>query len=204
MKKQINDDPYNKAFAKWLLVITIIGPVTLVSDYIIDVLIKDKMISTYYSILVSNWILIGGGLIWFMACFLIQGKFLFSKGKSKSAFICLLIFTVLAAIIGKSLVNGNLYKSLICYTKDLSYAEKSLYYEKVEKLNDIYKTESIAKGRNVTIWLKTENDTYQLMSNIVTEDTYNEFRKNFKKDDKVKIKYLPNSQFVVSVEALSE
>lgn len=96
------------------------------------------------------------------------------------------------------------YSETYEFYKDLHYITEGTYCEDVQELKNVYVNVTTGKVTTKALYIQTSDFEFQVRSNIVNESDYDSFKWKYKDVKKVRIKYLPNSEILLSIEPVKD
>ncbi|WP_252225241.1 hypothetical protein [Clostridium sp. ZBS2] len=199
--KKIYDETSGGILEKWIRIIVF---TYLISWAIISLLgylfIKLNVYGEYYKIF-TFYLINLPGIPLLLIGLIINELTYFLKNKSYKRVICLIISALCILGISYKLIKYS--GSYRCY-KDLHYVINNTYCEEVQELKDIYIYTSHGKMVLSTTYIETIDFKFQVERNIVEKREFNKFKAKFDNVKKVRIKYLPNTNILLSIEPVKD
>lgn len=96
------------------------------------------------------------------------------------------------------------YSEMYDYCKDLHCVMESTYCEDVQDLKNVDIKVITGKLSTKTLYVETSDLEFRVGGNIVDEKKFDIFKAKFSKVRKVKIKYLPNTETLLSIEPIKD
>jgi len=96
------------------------------------------------------------------------------------------------------------YSETYEYYKDLHYVINGTYCEDVQDLKDVYVDTITGKVSTKKLYIDTSDFKFQIRSNIVDKEDFDIFKSKYNKVKRVKIRYLPNSHNLLSIEPIKD
>lgn len=88
--------------------------------------------------------------------------------------------------------------------KDLHYVIENSYCEDVQELKSIDIDVLTGKWSSKTLHVETSGTRFIVQDNVVNESHYDSFKYKYRDIKKVRIKYLPNSNLLLSIEPVKD
>ncbi len=200
-KIRLKNSKPEKIASKWFRITLLI---ILASSFLGGILMKDferaYTYVVYYRSFVGELTYIPG-ISLLLTCFIVEKAIYFFKCKNNKniiklviAFICICIFTC------KIIPYSGTYASFM----DLPYVVKGTYCEEVQELKSVYINEIKSKISSRTLYVETSDFNFIVRENILEENDLDKFKARFNDVKKVKIKYLPNTKILLSIEPIKD
>lgn len=184
----------------WIAIAIVVYLFTaIVVGRVIDLFTHTSMYGEYYDMFASDILFVPGFLV-FLICMIVHELIYFYKhkrNKSVISFIVLLIFIL--GVTYKIVEYSETYKDY----KDLHYAIEGTYCEDVQSLENIYIDKIQGRYSSRAMYIETSNFKFLVHDNIAQKEDFNEFKEKFNNVKKVKIRYLPNSRTLLSIEPMT-
>ncbi|WP_252225288.1 hypothetical protein [Clostridium sp. ZBS2] len=199
--KKVSNETSGEILEKWIkrMIFTY-----LISWAIISLLgylfIKLNLYMEYYFNFIIELLFVPGIII-FLLGLIINELTYFIKNKSYKRVTCLIISALCILGISYKLIKYS--GSYRCY-KDLYYVINNTYCEEIQELKDIYIYTSHGKMVLSTTYIETIDFKFQVERNIVEKREFNKFKAKFDNVKKVRIKYLPNTNILLSIEPVKD
>ncbi|MDR5588963.1 hypothetical protein [Clostridium aquiflavi] len=199
--KKASNETSGEILEKWIKIIiftylSIWGIMNLFSR----VLIKTNMYGEFYRDFIF-YLISMPGILFFLLGLIINELIYFFKCKSYKKVASLIIIALCICGISYKLIKYS--GSYRCY-KDLDYVINDTYCEDVQELNNIYEKVITGKYSSTTIYIETIDFKFQAERNIVEKREFNKFKAKFDNVKKVRIKYLPNTNILLSIEPVKD
>ncbi|NRT73804.1 hypothetical protein [Clostridium beijerinckii] len=187
--------------SKWFRITLLI---ILASSFLTGILMKDFVRAYtyvgYYRSFVGELTYIPG-ISLLLICFIVEEAIYFFKCKNNKNIIKLVIAFICTCIITcKIIPYSGTYTSFM----DLPYVVKGTYCEEVQELKSVYIKEIKSKISSRTLYVETSDFNFIVRENILEENDFDKFKARFNDIKKVKIKYLPNTKILLSIEPIKD
>lgn len=198
--KSKNSSP-KKIAAKWtLIIVATYIPVALIIECMLTILTKTNFYGVYYQVLGIELLYMPGFLL-FLIGFIINELIYFYKCKRYKNVINLIIIVLLiGGITYKFIPYSETYKDY----KDLNYVTEGTYCEDVQDLKSVYVNEIKGKWSTKSLYVETLCYKFNVGNNIADESDYDSFKLKYNDVKKVRIKYLPNSEILLSIDPVND
>ncbi|WP_252225227.1 hypothetical protein [Clostridium sp. ZBS2] len=199
--KKVSNETSGGILEKWIKIIVLTylsmwGIMNLFSR----ILIKTNMYGEFYRDFIF-YLISMPGILFFLLGLIINELIYFFKCKSYKRVISLIIIVCCICGISYKLIKYS--GSYRCY-KDLDYVINDTYCEDVQELNNIYEKVITGKYSSTTIYIETIDFKFQAERNIIEKREFNKFKAKFDNVKKVRIKYLPNTNILLSIEPVKD
>lgn len=186
---------------KWFCIILFI---CIPISFFIGILMKDFVRTgtyvVYYRSFIGELTFIPG-ISLFLICLIVEEAIYYFKCKSNKNIIKLIIAFMCVSIISyKIMPYSGTYESY----RDLPYVIKGTYSEEIQELKSVYINEIKGKLSSRTLYAETSDFNFIVHENIVEENDFDKFKARFNDVKKVKIKYLPNTEILLSIEPVKD
>jgi len=200
-KRKLKITKPNEIANKWVIVIIITYlPICFVISHLIKFFAISDIYEYYYVFLTGN-LLWGPGVGIFLIGLIINELIYFWKCKeNKKIIVLIFLLCCICSITYKWIPYSEVYKDY----KDLHYVMENTYCEDVQEVKDVYIHVTTGKWSSKTLYIETSDFKFIVQDNIVNESNYNSFKAKFNNVKKVKIKYLPNSHLLLSIEPIKD
>lgn len=183
--------------SRWIAIIGIVYiPVMIIMGKILKIFISSDAYGIYYRIFAGDLLFIPIfpllliGFITNLLIYCVKSK------KRDDVIILIVILFIICGITYKFIPYSDTYK----YYKDLHYVMQDSYCEDVQDLKKIYIEKHEGKLSLKTMYIETSDIKFIVNDNLVEEEDYDTFKAKFKDVKKVKIRYLPNTKTLISIE----
>ena len=154
----------------------------------------------YYKYLIFALLTVPGIMLFFMGLIFHELTYYFNCKRYKNIIILIIILCCICGTSFKLIPYSDSYR----FYKDFHYVINNTYLEDITELNNIYKEVTTGKAANTRIYIETTDLKFEIDDNIVKESDYDSFKARFNNVKKVKIKYLPNSEILLSIEPVKD
>lgn len=185
---------------KWFTITLFIVIISFLSGILMKDFVRVYTYVVYYRSFIGELTYIPG-ISLLLTCLIVEEAIYFFKCKNSkniikliTAFICVFIITC------KIIPHSGTYESCM----DLQYVIKGTYCEKVQELNSVYINEIHSKISSRTLYVETSDFNFIVHENIVEDNDFDKFKARFNDVKEVKIKYLPNTKILLSIEPVKD
>lgn len=139
--------------------------------------------------------------LFFISGYLINKSLYYKNNKMIFKMISFIILVFMTVGIGcKYMKYSSFYKNL----SDLEVVKTNSYNEEVQDLEKVYVEVLKGKITTKTLYIKTTDFEFIAGTAIATEDQYDAFVEKYKNVKKVRIRYLPTTHILLSIEPADE
>ncbi|OOM11685.1 hypothetical protein [Clostridium saccharobutylicum] len=186
---------------KWFKIILFIYiPISFAIGILLKEFIKTSTYVVYYRSFIGDLTYIPG-ITLLLICLIVEEIIYFLKCKDNKKIIKLIIALMCICIITyKVIPYSGTYESY----KDLRYVIEGTYCEDVQELKNVYINNTTGKLSSRTLYVETSDFKFIVHENIVDDNDFDEFKARFDKVKKVKIKYLPNTEILLSIQPVKD
>lgn len=199
--KKVSNETSGEILKKWIK-LTVITYLSMwgIMNLFSKILIKTNMYGEFYRDFIF-YLISMPGILFFLLGLIINELIYFFKYKSYKRVISLIIIACCIWGISYKLIK---YSGVYRCSEDLYYVINDTYCEDVQELNNIYEKVTTGKYSSTTIYIETIDFKFQVERNIVEKREFNKFKAKFDNVKKVRIKYLPNTNILLSIEPIKD
>ncbi len=198
---KVEDSKVGKIAGIWLGIIII---TYVPASYIIGGLVKyftdASFYGVYYQVFWVDLLYVPGFSLFLMGLIINELIYFYKCRKHKNLIALIIILLFICGITYKFMSYSETYE----FYKDLHYVTENTYCEDVQELKNVYVSVTTGKVTTKALYIQTSEYNFDVGSNIVDESDYDSFKQKYKDVKKVRIRYLPNSEILLSIEPVKD
>lgn len=198
---RLKDSKAGRIAAKWILIIVVIYiPIPFIIGGIVTVFTRKDFYGVYYQVFWVDLLYVPGFSLFLIGFIINELIYFHSCKRHKNAIKLIIILFLICGITYKFMPYSETYE----FCKDLHYVTEGTYCEKVQELKSVYINETKGKWSTKSLYVETLDYNFNVGDNIIDESDYDSFKWKYKDVKKVRIKYLPNSEILLSIEPVKD
>lgn len=200
-KIKLKDSKPENIARKWIKIILLTYlPISFIIGSLVKFFTEAHLYGVYYQVIWIDLLYVPGFSLFLIGLIINELIYFYKCKRNKNVIILIIILSCICGITYKFMPYSETYD----YYKDLHYVIEGTYCEDVQELKNVYVNVIKGKWSTRTLYVETSDFKFQVGSNIVDEENFDSFKARFNNVKKVKIKYLPNSKNLLSIEPVKD
>ncbi len=198
---KLEDSKAGKIIGKWLTIIIITYiPAAFIIDNLVNDFTKSNFYGVYYQIFWTDILYMPGFPLLLMGLIVNELIYFYKCKRRKNVITLIIILFCILWITSKIIPYSETYE----FYNDLHYVTENTYCEDVQELRNIYIKEVKGKWSSKILYIDTSDFEFMVHGNIADEENFDRFKAKYSQVKKVRIKYLPNSRILLSIEPVKD
>lgn len=198
---KLKDSNAKKIAAKWILIIVAAYiPTVLIIGCMAIAFTRTDFYGVYYQVFGIDLLYMPGFLLFLIGFIINELIYFYNCKRYKNVINLIIIMLLIGGITYKFMPYSETYEAY----KDLHYVTEGAYCEDVQELKSVYINEIKGKWATKSLYIETSGYKFNVSNNIAYENDYDDFKLKYKDVKRVRIKYLPNSEILLSIEPVKD